>query len=279
MRKRLTKFTWWVSFCITMQPDWPQSMGVITYLLLSGDSPFGGLDDEPLMTVKNNILRCKFAFEPAAVWDQISDSGKSFVKRLLTADPTIRPSATEAQKDDWLMIYAHADAEVGKPLSPQLIGNLREFKGFSDLHRMLLEVLSYTLRPEQIHSLKKDFEKIDPDGEGEITLEELQEVLSNNAEAGTLGSLSEAEVADIFDSLKVQKSATTIRWHEFIAAGLSKYDFDDRNLKLAFDRLDCDRKGYVTRRNKLRDRFLSSSSCISLVIMLFLLVATSRTPI
>lgn len=210
---------------------------------MSGETPFGGIDGESIRWVRDNILQCKVEFEPAEVWGQVSDSAKKFVKRLLTANPDERPTARESQQDEWLMVYAQKNAEESSPLSSQLIRNLRNFKEYSSLHRILLEVVSFTLRPDQTLSLKADFEKINPDGEGEITLDELKAVLSTNSEAASLGLHSEAEVEGIFNSLKVQKSATTIQWHEFLAAGLSKHDFDDSNLKLAFDRLDSNRKG------------------------------------
>lgn len=44
-------------------------------------------------------------------------------------------------------------------------------------------------------------------------------------------------------------SQTSIHWHDFIAAGLSQCQVDDRNLRLAFDRLDPDHKGYITFEN------------------------------
>ena len=49
--------------------------------------------------------------------------------------------------------------------------------------------------------------------------------------------------------MRVRKSETRIHWHEFIAAGLSQCQVDDRNLRLAFDRLDSDHKGYITFEN------------------------------
>ena len=42
-----------------------------------------------------------------------------------------------------------------------------------------------------------------------------------------------------------------IHWHEFIAATLSKCEYDERNLKLAFDRLDFDHQGFITYDNLL----------------------------
>lgn len=220
------------------------SIGVITYLLLSGESPFGGIyEDDKLDRVRDNILCCRLPFEPKEIWEEVSCEAKNFVLRLLTADPACRPTAREAQQDPWLQKYGSMDVEGSKALSPDLVDNLLKFKDYSDMHRVLLDVLSFALLPEQIHKLKAEFQKMDTDGDGEITLEALKGVLLNRAEAGSLGSLNEQEVEDIFNALRTKDSETTIRWHEFIAAGLSKSDFDDRNLKLAFDRLDYDRKG------------------------------------
>ena len=84
---------------------------------------------------------------------------------------------------------------------------------------------------------------MDTDGSGEISLKALKQVLVTNAGAGSLGALKEEEVEDIFDAMRVNKSETRIHWHEFIAAGLSQCHVDDRNLRLAFDRLDGDHKG------------------------------------
>lgn len=117
------------------------------------------------------------------------------------------------------------------------------FKESSDMQKLLSEVLSFTLLPEQIVDLRHEFEKIDKDGDGEISLMALKQVLLENAEAGSLGALTESEIEDVFDAIRIRKTEPTIRWHEFLAAGLSQARVDDRNLRLAFDRLDGDRKG------------------------------------
>jgi Ca2+-binding EF-hand superfamily protein len=114
------------------------------------------------------------------------------------------------------------------------------------MQKLLSEVLSFTLLPDQIKDLRKEFEIMDTDGSGEISLEALKKVLVSNAGAGSLGALTEEEVEDIFDAMRVNKKDTRIHWHEFIAAGLSQCQVDDRNLRLAFDRLDGDHKGYIT---------------------------------
>lgn len=212
-------------------------------MLLSGETPFGGLDGESLLSVKENIMRAEVVFQPKEAWDGVSDAGKAFVKRLLNPDPSKRPNARDVQLDEWIQVWAKKDSKEEKRLNPKTVSALMDFKKCSDMKRLLSEVLSFTLMPEQIVELRAEFEKMDTDGDGEISLHSLKMVLMQNAEAGSLGSLTEREVEDLFDTLKIKKSETTIRWHEFLAAGLSQARVDDRNLRLAFDRLDAQHKG------------------------------------
>jgi len=222
------------------------AIGVIAYLLLSGESPFGGCGGpEPLMEVRDNILKGDFEFEPEEVWENVSSKAREFIIKLLVTDPNMRPTAREVQKDMWLKIKKSED----NVLNPSVVKALVNFKEYSDMRKLLCEVLSFTLIPGQIQGLRKEFEKMDTDGSGEISLSALKTVLLGNAAQGSLGALSEEEVDDIFNAMRVSKTETTIHWHEFIAAGLSHCKVDERNLKLAFDRLDADHTGYITFEN------------------------------
>ena len=78
----------------------------------------------------------------------------------------------------------------------------------------MCEVLSFTLLPGQLEELRKQFELLDPEGRGEISLGALKRALMNNAEAGSLGSLTEEEVEDIFEAMRVRKTEMRIHWHE-----------------------------------------------------------------
>eukprot|EP00980_Cylindrotheca_fusiformis_P000369 scaffold91_cov127-Cylindrotheca_fusiformis.AAC.29 len=224
------------------------AIGVITFLLLSGEPPFGGCGGpEPLLTVRSNILACQYAFEPEDIWSLVSDKAKDFVTSLLMVDPKTRPTAREAQRHGWFKEWASRQSKPSdKELNPNVVKALVNFKEFSDMRKLLSEVLSFTLLPHQIKDLRKEFEKMDTDGSGEISLQALKHVLLTNAGAGSLGALKEEEVEDIFDAMRVSKTETRIHWHEFIAAGLSQCQVDDRNLRLAFDRLDSDHKGYIS---------------------------------
>jgi len=224
------------------------AIGVITYLLLSGDPPFGGCGGpESLMEVRSNILAGRFRFEPRDIWENVSQDAKDFIRKLLVTDPTKRPTAMQCQQEQWLQEWANKDKKQGDNLlNREVVKALVNFKEYSDMRKLLCEVLSFTLLPDQITDLRKEFEKLDIDGSGEISLKGLKQVLMRGAGAGSLGALTEEEVEDIFNAMRVRKTETRIHWHEFIAAGLSQCKVDERNLRLAFDRLDADHKGFIT---------------------------------
>ena len=224
------------------------SLGVITFLLLCGETPFGGLDGENLRLVKENILRADVKFEPAKAWDLVSDDAKHFVKGLLELDSSKRPTAREAQQCNWIEEHTKKVGTEGNKLHPKTVGALLNFKESSVMQRLLSEVLSFTLLPEQIVEIRREFEKLDSQGDGEISLTSLKQFLIQNADFGAQGALSEQKVEEIFEyiQLPARKGEMTIRWHEFLAACLSRAEIDDRNLRLAFDRLDTDRKGFIT---------------------------------
>jgi len=233
------------------------AIGVIAFLLLSGDPPFGGCGGpEPMTEVRQNIISASYTFQPSDIWDNVSDCAKEFIKCILVTDPSKRPNAWEAQQHKWITDYSQTTISpqklaAEKQLQNGVINSLVQFKEYSDMRKLLCEVLSFTLLPEQISHLRTAFEKYDIDGSGEISLEGLKKVLMDNASDGSLGALTEDEIIDIFDAMRVRKSETKIHWHEFIAAGLSQCQVDERNLRLAFNRLDREHKGFITFDNVL----------------------------
>jgi len=227
------------------------AIGVITYLLLSGDPPFGGCGGpETLGQVRENILRGAYDLEEnSEIWQNVSPEAKDFIRSLLVVNPMARPTARQAKESKWLQMWENSGNGVDSMINPNVVKALVGFKEYSDMKKLLCEVLSFTLLPEQIHGLRKEFEKYDQDGTGEITLSTLKKVLIGNASTGSLGGLTEEEVVDIFNAMRVRKGESSVHWHDFIAAGLSQCQVDDRNLRLAFERLDQEHNGYITFEN------------------------------
>ncbi|CAO2610797.1 Myosin light chain kinase 3 [Lemmus lemmus] len=74
------------------------SVGVITYMLLSGLSPFLGETDAETM---NFIVNCSWDFD-ADTFKGLSEDAKDFVSRLLVKEKSCRMSATQCLKHEWL---------------------------------------------------------------------------------------------------------------------------------------------------------------------------------
>jgi serine/threonine protein kinase len=68
-------------------------MGVVTYFLLAGYTPFDR--DTPKLEMEA-IIRGDYKFEPEEYWANVSDTARDFVKACLTIDPERRPTAAEA---------------------------------------------------------------------------------------------------------------------------------------------------------------------------------------
>lgn len=74
-------------------------MGVITYFLLAGYTPF---DRDSQQAEMEAIVRGDYSFTPVEYWSNVSDVAKDFVRTCLTVDQHKRPTAAEALEHKWL---------------------------------------------------------------------------------------------------------------------------------------------------------------------------------
>uniref|UniRef100_F7DYP4 Myosin light chain kinase 3 n=1 Tax=Monodelphis domestica TaxID=13616 RepID=F7DYP4_MONDO len=74
------------------------SVGVITYMLLSGLSPFLGETDAETM---NYIVNCSWDFD-AEAFEGLMEEAKDFISRLLIKEKSCRMSAAQCLKHEWL---------------------------------------------------------------------------------------------------------------------------------------------------------------------------------
>ncbi|KAF7366323.1 Protein kinase domain-containing protein [Mycena sanguinolenta] len=76
------------------------AMGVITYFLLAGYTPF---DRDTPEAEKQAIIAGDYAFAPVEYWANVSETARDFVQMCLTVDPARRPTAAEALEHRWLV--------------------------------------------------------------------------------------------------------------------------------------------------------------------------------
>jgi len=76
------------------------SIGVVTFILLSGSPPFfeDGTDNFGLF---EQIKKCNYNFE-VETWQQVSDEAKDFITKLLVADPAERYDFDQMLAHPWM---------------------------------------------------------------------------------------------------------------------------------------------------------------------------------
>ncbi|XP_053906761.1 death-associated protein kinase 2 isoform X2 [Cuculus canorus] len=98
------------------------SIGVITYILLSGLSPFQGETDAETLS---NIVDGTYEFEERC-FSQTSDMAKDFIRQLLVKDPAHRLTATECLVHPWIKPLSRKQ-EVKRSRSSINMKNFRRF--------------------------------------------------------------------------------------------------------------------------------------------------------
>ncbi|KAF8648167.1 hypothetical protein AX16_006378 [Volvariella volvacea WC 439] len=153
------------------------AMGVITYFLLAGYTPF---DRDTQQLEMEAIIAGDYKFEPHEYWEGVSETAKAFVRYCLTIDPLKRPTAGEALQHPWLAVpEAHfVKGQDGQPTD--LLPNVKKASSakqrwrkaafsITAVNRMQLlagvavteaQKIKDDIRKYQAESMQEDFENV-----------------------------------------------------------------------------------------------------------------------
>uniref|UniRef100_UPI0037E78433 myosin light chain kinase, smooth muscle n=1 Tax=Semicossyphus pulcher TaxID=241346 RepID=UPI0037E78433 len=91
------------------------SIGVICYILLSGESPFQGNSDAETLAL---VTAAQWEFDEES-FDEITDEAQNFISSLLNKDTRRRMSCGEALVHPWMAAFASGDLTTTKNLSKE----------------------------------------------------------------------------------------------------------------------------------------------------------------
>ncbi len=149
------------------------SIGVITYILLCGYPPFYGDSDNQIF---DQVRTGLFTF-PSPDWDDISECAKDFIRSLLRMEPSRRLTARQALTHTWITRNNNMNAKVRHDGVRSSI--FKKYMGIKKLKKAALVHIASRLTQAEIGCLGDIFNQLDRNGDGQLTLEELNQALCN----------------------------------------------------------------------------------------------------
>jgi len=210
------------------------SAGVILYILLCGYPPFNGNDDDEIF---ESIKKRKFVY-PEAEWANISKEAKDLINKMLS-DPLTRLTAEQVLSHPWLVNQLNKNTKA-----KEIKLNFNTFKTYSGANKLSRAVLTYIasrLTDDEVKKLKDAFQKIDVNGDGMLTLEELKNAINQNPEVHVMN------IEQIFKTIDTDNSGV-INYTEFLAASIDKRIYlQEDKLRDAFKLFDEDKSGKISK--------------------------------
>jgi len=207
------------------------SSGVILYILLSGRLPFKGSNDNETF---KKIKAGKMKWEG---FQNVSGDAKYLVSRLLTVDKHKRATMGEALQHTWIVHKAPGASLVG---CAEAIGNLTKFSRQNKLKRAALHLVARQIDDRKLDQLRAIFTKFDTNGDGLLTIKEL------NAGLAQSGMTDAKELHDLAKALDSDHSGS-VDYTEFLAATLDqRAALDEAACWAAFRVFDKNNDGVIS---------------------------------
>ena len=207
------------------------SAGCILYVLLCGYPPFYGDDDKEII---ENVRIGDFDY-PAEEWEDVSEEAKDLIQKLIT-HPEKRLTAYEALKHSWIKSLAKNSKK--EKLTKIDIKSLQGFQRNEKMKKAAITFIATQISTDQIQHLKKKFEAIDKNGDGNITIKELRDNLKDVR--------NKEEIIQMMIGADTDNSGT-INYTEFLAATMEQNLYlKEENLRNAFRMFDKDGSGKIS---------------------------------
>ena len=143
--------------------------GVILYIMLCGYPPFEGSNEKAIM---EKIVEGKYRID-GPDWEDISNSAKNLIKKLLTYDHTLRISAEDALKDEWIQRMSTTE-QIKKPVAEKAFKNLKTFQSANKIQNAIyMFLVNFLSTSEEKNEMLSLFKALDLNGDGLLTKEEL----------------------------------------------------------------------------------------------------------
>jgi calcium-dependent protein kinase len=157
----------------------------------------------------------------------------------MLSDPLTRLTAEQVLGHPWLVNQLNKNTKA-----KEIKLNFNTFKTYSGANKLSRAVLTYIasrLTDDEVKKLKDAFQKIDVNGDGMLTLEELKNAINQNPEVHVMN------IEQIFKTIDTDNSGV-INYTEFLAASIDKRIYlQEDKLRDAFKLFDEDKSGKISK--------------------------------
>jgi len=247
------------------------SIGVILYILLSGCPPFHGQKETEIL---RRVEQGRYTFR-LPQFEKVSEQGKNMIRACLLFNPEQRLSAQELLRHDWFYYDATGSpcADANNFLDAQsfkVFDRAKEnFEAFLEAPSLAQSMIFYMASKlatlEETKLLKNVFAKIDTDGDGRLSKEEVTEAYCkylakvHNVKGGVSGKRGASrsikkDVKAFFEMVDFDRDGF-IDISEFVTIAINMDSLlTKERLQKCFMMFDRDAEGRI-RPNALRELF------------------------
>lgn len=155
------------------------SAGIILYILLSGEPPFKGENDDKVLA---EVKKGEYHFKKP-IWGSISPEAKMLITEMLQKDPQQRPEMEKVLESEWVkrntpksILSSESEKSMKGFLSN--MQRLQETKTSGIQTGVLVFIVNFIKNPSDEVEIAKCFKELDLNGDGVISPEELSIGLS-----------------------------------------------------------------------------------------------------
>ena len=218
------------------------SCGVTMYILLTGDIPFKGNNEEEIM---KSILNDRLDFENNIKLKNISDDAKDLIKKCFIYNSNKRISAKEALNHNFFKSGINKYNLFNDELIDDtfnVLNILREYPKYNIITQLFIAFITHNFIDKiYMNKIKKVFFLINKSLDGQIKIEELI-----NAYKMANINIKKNDIIKIFKSMDSTIINNSIEYEEFLRAGIDKkLIFTEEHIKLGFEMIDFQKKGKI----------------------------------
>ena len=234
------------------------SLGVMTYLFLSGFPPFHASNKKELY----EKIKTEEPLFTRSVWKKISGDAITLIKQMLVKDYSKRPTAKQVMMSPWfnqLEMKSMRNLEMHE----EVLSNMKQFREPTKLGKELLKFSLRSIKSDKISDLNKTFMALDTGKTGILKVEDIKEAFKK-----TKLDVNEKEIDELVERCSLF-GKDGIDYTSFLAATLSEKElYSKENMRQTFQKLDVEKKNYITldnlfsaykREGKIRDKRLLES--------------------